>query len=161
MSDENMLFATEDEQAVANKENEIEEVATKKYLTFKTDNLLFGIEAEAVMEIITNYVITTVPMVPNYVRGIINLRGQIIPLLDMRQRLCIEPIETDCIIVIDVGDVRIGILVDAVSQIIDIPLDSILPVPQHNAQKYVSGMCNMPDNSGTMLVLDCPLLLAD
>ena len=61
----------------------------------------------------------------------------------------------------DVEDIRIGILVDAVSQIIDIPIDTILPVPQHNAQKYVSGMCTMPDNSGTMLVLDCPLLLAN
>ena len=161
MADENMLFATEEQQAVYNKQQEVEEVATRKYLTFRTDNLLFGIEAEIVMEIITNYSATYVPMVPSYVRGIINLRGQIIPLLDMRQRLNIEPIETDCIIVIDVGDVRIGILVDAVSQIIDIPIDSILPVPQHNAQKYVSGMCNMPDNSGTMLVLDCPLLLAN
>ena len=160
MSDENMLFATEEQQA-NNKEQEVEEVATRKYLTFRTDNLLFGIEAEIVMEIITNYVVTCVPMVPSYVKGIINLRGQIIPLLDMRQRLNIEPIDTDCIIVINVNDVRIGILVDAVSQIIDITVDTILPVPQHNAQKYVSGMCNMPDESGTMLVLDCSLLLAD
>ncbi len=161
MADENMLFATEEQQAAYNKQQDVEEVVTRKYLTFRTDNLLFGIEAEIVMEIITNYAATYVPMVPSYVKGIINLRGQIIPLLDMRQRLNIEPIDTDCIIVIDVDDVRIGILVDAVSQIIDIPIDSILPVPQHNAQKYVSGMCNIPDNSGTMLVLDCPLLLAN
>lgn len=161
MSDENMLFATEEEQARLRDEQEVEEVITKKYLTFKTDNLLFGIEAEAVIEIITNYVATRVPMVPSYVKGIINLRGQIVPLLDMRLRLDMEPIDTDCIIVINVGEVSIGILVDAVSQIIDIPIETILPVPQHNAQKYVSGMCNMPDESGTMLVLDCPLLLAD
>ena len=161
MSDENLMFATEEQQAIYNKQQEVEEFATRKYLTFRTDNLLFGIEAEIVMEIITNYSATYVPMVPSYVRGIINLRGQIIPLLDMRQKLSIEPMDTDCIIVIDVEDIRIGILVDAVSQIIDIPIDTILPVPQHNAQKYVSGMCTMPDNSCTMLVLDCPLLLAN
>ena len=161
MSDENLMFATEEQQAIYNKQQEVEEFATRKYLTFRTDNLLFGIEAEIVMEIITNYSATYVPMVPSYVRGIINLRGQIIPLLDMRQKLSIEPMDTDRIIVIDVEDIRIGILVDAVSQIIDIPIDTILPVPQHNAQKYVSGMCTMPDNSGTMLVLDCPLLLAN
>ena len=138
MSDENLMFATEEQQAIYNKQQEVEEFATRKYLTFRTDNLLFGIEAEIVMEIITNYSATYVPMVPSYVRGIINLRGQIIPLLDMRQKLSIEPMDTDCIIVIDVEDIRIGILVDAVSQIIDIPIDTILPVPQHNAQKSVS-----------------------
>ena len=100
-------------------------------------------------------------MVPEYVRGIINLRGQTIPLIDMRLRLSIEPIDTDCIIVLNVNEMQIGILVDMVRQIIDIPVDSILPMPSHNAQKFVSGMSAMPNGSGTMLVLDCPLLLAD
>lgn len=160
MSDENMLFATEDEQEEMEKKD-LNEVATRKFLTFQTDNLQFGIEAESVIEIITNYPITRVPMVPEYVRGIINLRGQTIPLIDMRLRLSIEPIDTDCIIVLNVNEMQIGILVDMVRQIIDIPVDSILPMPSHNAQKFVSGMSAMPDGSGTMLVLDCPLLLAD
>lgn len=159
MSDENMLFATEDEQMAALNKKELNEVATKKYLTFQTDNLMFGIEAESVIEIITNYPITKIPMVPDYVRGIINLRGQTIPLIDMRLRLSLMSIDTDCIIVLNVSDMQIGILVDTVNQIIDIPVETILPMPAHNAQKYVSGMCAMPDGSGTMLVLDCPLLL--
>lgn len=159
MSDENMLFATEEEQAAELDKNELNEVETKKYLTFQTDNLMFGIEAESVIEIITNYPVTKVPMVPEYVRGIINLRGQTIPIIDMRLRLSLMPIDTDCIIVLNVSDMQIGILVDTVKQIIDIPVETILPMPAHNAQKYVSGMCAMPDESGTMLVLDCPLLL--
>lgn len=159
MSDENMLFATEQEQAAELDKNELNEVETKKYLTFQTDNLMFGIEAESVIEIITNYPVTKVPMVPEYVRGIINLRGQTIPIIDMRLRLSLMPIDTDCIIVLNVSDMQIGILVDTVKQIIDIPVETILPMPAHNAQKYVSGMCAMPDESGTMLVLDCPLLL--
>lgn len=159
MSDENMLFATEEEQAAELDKKELNEVETKKYLTFQTDNLMFGIEAEGVIEIITNYPVTKVPMVPEYVRGIINLRGQTIPIIDMRLRLGLMSVDTDCIIVLNVNDMQIGILVDTVKQIIDIPVETILPMPAHNAQKYVSGMCAMPDESGTMLVLDCPLLL--
>ena len=159
MSDENMLFATEEEQAAELDKKELNEVETKKYLTFQTDNLMFGIEAESVIEIITNYPVTKVPMVPEYVRGIINLRGQTIPIIDMRLRLSLMPVDTDCIIVLNVNDMQIGILVDTVKQIIDIPVETILPMPAHNAQKYVSGMCAMPDGSGTRLVLDCPLLL--
>ena len=148
MSDENMLFATEQEQMEDGKQ--IDEIATRKFLTFQTDNLLFGIAAENVVEIITSHTITRVPMVPSYVRGIINLRGQTIPLIDMRLRLNIEPTDTDCIVVLNIDEMQIGILEQ-----------SIRAVPEHNAQKYVSGMSSMPDGSGTMLVLDCHLLLSD
>ena len=106
MSDENMLFATEEEQAAELDKKELTEVATQKYLTFQTDNLMFGIEAESVIEIITNYPITKIPMVPDYVRGIINLRGQTIPLIDMRLRLSLMPVDTDCIIVLNVNEMQ-------------------------------------------------------
>ena len=161
MSDENMLFATEEEQLLAQERNPADEVATRKFLTFRSNNLLFGITAEDVIEIITNYPVTRVPMVPSYVSGIINLRGQTIPLIDIRKRLCMEPIDVNCIIVLNVNEMQIGILVDTVDQIVDVPVESILPVPAHNAQKYVSGMSQLPDGSGTMLVLDCALLLSD
>lgn len=163
MSDENVMSAMENmplDMGVVGEEVATE-VAMRKFLTFQTDNLLFGVDAEDVVEIITNHVITLVPMVPSYVRGIINLRGQTIPLIDMRLRLSIAPQDNDCIIVLNLNDMLIGILVDTVCQIIDIPVDSILPVPAHNAQKYVSGMTKMPDGSGTMQVLDCALLIAD
>ena len=55
-----------------------------KYLLFCSDNLLFGVSADYVVEIITNHAITKLPLVPNYIRGIINLRGQIIPIVDIR-----------------------------------------------------------------------------
>ena len=86
MSDENMLFATEEEQLLAQERNAADEVATRKFLTFRSNNLLFGITAEDVIEIITNYPVTRVPMVPSYVSGIINLRGQTIPLIDIRKQ---------------------------------------------------------------------------
>lgn len=157
MSDNDMLFATEEQQS-AMVEN-VQEVACKKYLTFNAEKLLFGVEAESVVEIIINHAITTVPMVPDYIRGIINLRGQIIPIIDIRLRLGMSLSESACIIVLNVGETQIGILVDSVHQIADVPVGSILPIPTHNAQKYVSGMASLTDGTGTMLVLDCPLLL--
>ena len=57
---------------------------TEKYLLFLSDQLLFGVKAEYVVEIITNHTITLLPLVPSYILGIINLRGQIIPIVDMR-----------------------------------------------------------------------------
>lgn len=56
---------------------------TEKYLLFLSDQLLFGVKAEYVVEIITNHTITLLPLVPSYILGIINLRGQIIPIVDM------------------------------------------------------------------------------
>jgi purine-binding chemotaxis protein CheW len=53
----------------------------------------------------------------------------------------------------------VGIMVDGVDQMIDIPKDSILPMPAHSNQVLVSGMCSLPDGSGTMMVLDCEQLL--
>ena len=74
MTDENMLFATEDQMAELLEEAPAETL-TDKYLVFLTDGLRFGVEAEYVVEIINNYAITRLPIVPPYVRGIINLRG--------------------------------------------------------------------------------------
>jgi purine-binding chemotaxis protein CheW len=62
------------------------------------------------------------------------------------------------VIVLNFDGGQMGILVDAVDQMIDIPVDSILPVPARNAQQLVSGMCTLPDESGTMMVLDCDQL---
>ena len=78
-----MLFATEAQQ-IQQRADQSVEIATEKYLIFSSDNLMYGIKAEQVKDIITDYAITGIPQVPNYVRGVINLRGQIIPMLDIR-----------------------------------------------------------------------------
>ena len=125
-----------------------------------SDGLMYGIKAEQVKDIITDYAITYLPQVPPYVRGVINLRGQIIPMLDIRLRLGKMPQENFCGIVVDVDGSMVGILVDMVEQMVDVPLDAILPVPTSNGQAMVSGMCTLPDGN-TMLELDCELLLHD
>ncbi|MEG0780849.1 MAG: chemotaxis protein CheW [Oscillospiraceae bacterium] len=157
MADNNMLFATEDEQEDLIEVEE--EVLLDKYLIFISDKLLFGVNAEFVVEIITNHVITHLPMVPDFVSGIINLRGQIIPIIDMRRLLGKMPQTDSCVIVLEIEGTQVGILVDTVAQMVDLARDDIVPMPAHNAEKLISGMCSLPDGSGTMMVLDCPLLL--
>lgn len=156
MNEEQMLFATEDQ--MAHKETAVVEVQTEKYLIFVSDSLRYGLNAEQVKEIITNYSITYLPRVPHYIRGIVNLRGQIIPIIDIRLRLGKPTQEDNCFIVVEMDNGQIGILVDGVEKMVDIPKDSILPMPTQNEQKLVSGMCSLPDG-GTMLILDCDALL--
>lgn len=155
---EEVLFAQEQE--VDDYNEQLPEIATEKYLIFSSDNLMYGIKAEQVKDIITDYAITYVPRVPNYVRGVINLRGQIIPVVDIRLRLGKPEQDNFCGIVVDVDGSMVGILVDMVEQMVDVPLDAILPVPTSTSQVMVSGMCTLPDGN-TMLELDCELLLHD
>jgi purine-binding chemotaxis protein CheW len=136
-----------------------EVVELTKYLIFVTDTLKLGIDSDYVVEIIHNHQITYLPMMPDYVRGIINLRGQIIPIVDVRMRMGKQPKEECLLVVLNIEAGQMGILVDAVDQMIDIPKNSILPVPNSEAQQLVSGMCSLPDGNGTMLVLDCDQLL--
>jgi len=135
-------------------------VETSKYLIFVTDNLKIGVDANNVESIVTSYAITYLPMLPEFIRGIINLRGQMMPILDIRKRLGKEPKEDGLIIVLNIEGTPMGILVDAVDQMTDIPKDGILPMPAHSTQCLVNGMCSIPDGSGTMLVLDCEQLLS-
>ena len=156
MNDE-ILFAREDEMEALNLDDAVD---SQKYLIFMAGHLKLGVVAEDVVEILNNQVITYLPMVPDFIRGIINMRGQMIPILDIRARLNMEPQEGDSlVVVINLGDVQLGILVDAVDQMLDIPKSNLLPMPANSTQLLVSGMCSLPDGSGTMMVLDCEQLM--
>lgn len=155
MPEENVLFARESDIPA---EEAAPKLQTNKYLICISEGLLYGIDAEQVETIITDHTITRLPRVPHYVRGIINLRGQIIPIIDIRLRLGKPQAEESCIIVVNIGSDCMGILVDGVDKMVDVSRDSILPMPTQNPQKLISGMCSLPDGA-TMLVLDCSLLL--
>ena len=157
MSEENVLFARETEPDAAAADG-APEILTDKYLIFVSDNLFYGIDAEQVVELITEHSITRLPRVPHYVRGIINLRGQIIPIIDIRLRLGKPEAGENCIMVVNVDTNCVGILLDGVEKMVDIPRDTILPMPTQNPQKLISGMCSLAEG-GTMLILDCSLLL--
>ena len=154
---EDVLFQQVDDEGVV---KEITGPESRKYLIFIIDNLKIGIDAEYVVEILNSYSATYLPMMPDYIEGIFNMRGQIIPIMDIRQRLGKYPKGGESLlIVLDYNDTQLGIQVDAVELMMDIPNDSILPIPSRSAQKLVSGMCTLPDGSGTMLVLDYEQLL--
>ena len=157
---EEMMFATEAQ--IDEYNDQIPEIATEKYLIFSSDGLMYGIKAEQVMDIITGYTITYLPQVPGYVKGVINLRGQIIPVVDIRLRLGKMPQDNALSIVVEVDGNLVGLVVDMVEQMVDVPLADILPVPTNSggSQAMVSGMCTLPDGN-TMLELDCEQLLHD
>lgn len=136
-------------------------VSTERFLTFSSDGLNIGVSTNYVIEIITNHAITMVPLVPDYVKGIINLRGQIIPIIDIRLRMGKQSIEytnTTCIIVLNINSVYIGIIVDAVQQVMDIDQSKISPVPVENQQELISGMISSSERS-VILFLDCEQLV--
>ena len=95
-------------------------VSTERFLTFSSNGLNIGVSTNYVIEIITNHSITMLPLAPDYVKGIINLRGQIIPIIDIRLRMgkpSIDYTSSTCIIVLDINSIQIGIIVDAVSRL--------------------------------------------
>lgn len=113
---------------------EMEEDTQKgKFLTFSLGKEDYGVEIKYVTEIIGIQSITEVPDLPAYINGIINLRGKIIPVMDVRLRFGKTVREYDdrtCIIVIDINDISIGLIVDRVSEVINIPESEIVPPPQ-------------------------------
>ena len=137
----------------------------RKYLIFMINDegrgsLRLGIDAEYVVEILNNYSSTYLPMVPGYIRGVFNMRGQIIPIMDIRMRLDKSPCESNLLIVINYNEVQVGLLVDMVDRILDIDETTITTVPSQESQRFVSGMCTLPDQSGTLLILNCEQLFA-
>ena len=156
MNDE-ILFAREDEMEALNLDDAVD---SQKYLIFMAGHLKLGVIAEDVVEILNNQIITYLPMVPDFIRGIINMRGQMIPILDIRSRMGLpQPEKDSLVVVLNLGEVQLGILVDAVDQMLDIPKSNIHPLPVNSTQMLVSGMCSLPDGSGTMMVLDCEQLM--
>ena len=102
-----------------------------KYLTFRLSGQEFGLEILKVREIIGHLNVTPIPQTPNYVKGIINLRGTVIPVIDLRLKFKMEPAVSDrsCIIILEIQQAKspfsIGIIVDDVSDVYDIQADEI------------------------------------
>ena len=130
-------------------------------LTFQSGDLILYISTRHVIEILNNYSITNLPLVPPYIKGIINLRGQVLPVVDIQMRMgkCEAECGTEtCIIVLDIDSVSLGIIVDSVRQVIDIDLNNVQPIPLKRQQKLLDGMVTMEDGSVFMSV-DCQALI--
>ncbi|AKN31868.1 chemotaxis protein CheW [Clostridium carboxidivorans P7] len=142
-----------------------EDTQKGRFLTFSVGKESYGIEIKYVKEIIGIQEITEVPELPDYVKGIINLRGKIIPVMDVRLRFKKEAKEYNdrtCIIVIDVEEISIGLIVDNVSEVLTIGEENIVPPPDlktgfHN--RYVKGIGKVGNE--VKLLLDCEKVLND
>lgn len=142
-----------------------EDTQKNKFLTFAVGNEVYGIEIKYVKEIIGIQQITQIPEVPDYVKGIINLRGKIIPVIDVRLKFKKEPIEYSdrtCIIVIDIQTLSVGFIVDNVAEVLVIPEENIVPPPENRtgfSNRYIKGIGKI--GSDVKLILECEKLMSD
>ena len=141
-----------------------EDTLKGKYLIFSMGSELYGMEIRYITEIIGIQPITEVPEMPEYVRGITNLRGKIIPVMDARLRFKKAVREYDdrtCIIVIDTNDISIGLIVDSVAEVLTMQDEDIAPPPDINkgGHKYIKGVGKA--GGSVKLLLDCQKLLTD
>ncbi|MCP3925196.1 MAG: purine-binding chemotaxis protein CheW [Desulfobacterales bacterium] len=140
-----------------------------KYLTFVLNKEEYGIGILKIKEIIGMMPITTVPQTPDFVKGVINLRGKVIPVIDLRLRFymkSIEYTERTCIIVVEIageaGTIQIGIVVDAVSEVLNIKGEEIEETPTFGTKlntEYILGMAKM--EGGVKILLDIDSVLSE
>jgi purine-binding chemotaxis protein CheW len=138
-----------------------------KYLTFTLDDEDYGIGILKIKEIIGMVPITPVPQTPEHLKGVMNLRGKVIPVVDLRLRFGMDAIDyTDrtCIIVVEIasagGTVQIGIVVDSVSEVLNIKGDEIEDTPTFGTtfnSDYILGMAKT--DGGVKILLDIDQVL--
>ena len=139
-------------------------IKTGKYLTFILAQEEYGIGILKVKEIIGMMAITTIPRTPKFVKGVINLRGKVIPIIDLRLKFNMEAIpysERTCIIVVEIDSdattVLIGIVVDAVSEVLNIREDEIEETPKFGTNlntEYILGMAKIQKGVKILLNID-------
>ena len=135
-------------------------------LFFNIGDHLYGIEIEYINEIIGIEHITVVPKIPDYIKGIINIRGKMVPVISVRKRFGMEEIPYDdrtCIIVLEFENgIQVGIIVDRVQEVVVVDKDIISKTPDCknvNTNRYIKSIVN--DNDGIKLLLDCDKLIGE
>ena len=140
-----------------------------KYLTFTLADEEYGIGILKIKEIIGMMPITTVPQTPEFVKGVINLRGKVIPVMDLRLRFGMEAIDYNdrtCIIVVEIegaaGTIQIGLVVDTVSEVLNINSEDIEKAPTFGAKlntDYILGMAKV--EGGVKILLDIDQVISE
>jgi len=139
--------------------------AVGKYLTFTLGRESYGIPVLKVREIIKLVPITAVPQMPGFIKGVINLRGKIIPVMDMRVRFCLSEASADehcCIIVVQIAkangsQLQMGLMVDAVEEVINIAANDIEDTPDFGTAvdtDYILGMAKIKGVVKALLDID-------
>ena len=135
---------------------------TRQYLTFQLGEEVFAIDVANVREILEFTTVTSVPKMPEYMRGVINLRGSVVPVVDMRQKFGMSRTEktiNTCIVVVEVTyedeDIIMGALVDAVQEVFELEAGNIEPAPRigtHVRTEFIKGMGKRDDRF--IIILD-------
>ena len=139
-----------------------------KYLTFSLASEEYGIGILKIKEIIGMMPITSVPQTPEYIKGVVNLRGKVIPVMDLRLRFgmpAMDYTERTCIIVVEIsgqaGTVQVGVVVDAVSEVLNVKSEDIAPTPCFGTKlntDYILGLAKT--GGGIKILLDITRVLS-
>ena len=137
---------------------------TAQYLTFKLGSELFGVDVGKAREVLDFSQVTKVPQAPDYMLGVINLRGAVVPVINLRKKFCMSEVEKTidtCIIVMEIeinGDVIvIGTMADAVQEVLNLDADQIEPPPRLGTRlntEFIKGMGNLNDQFIIILDID-------
>lgn len=143
-----------------------EDTQANKYLFFRIDQESYGIGIAHVIEIVEMQRISAVPDMPRYVKGVINLRGKVIPAVDLRLRFGMEERAYDdrtCIVVSEIGGVSLGFIVDTVEEVLEIPENQVEAAPQFKTvsgkERYIAGMGKVEET--VKILLDVEKLVRD
>ncbi|HIJ79078.1 MAG: chemotaxis protein CheW [Desulfobulbaceae bacterium] len=159
MADDKQVIETDDELY------DDEDTQKDKYLTFHLAGEDYGIEIAYVTEIIGIQKIAEVPDMPDFIKGVINLRGKVIPVMDVRTRFKLATKEYDdrtCIVVVDIDENAVGLVVDKVREVADIPEDMVEGPPKtgkKEGSRYIKGMGKINDE--VKIILNVGQLLYD
>jgi len=138
---------------------------SSQYVTFLLGNETYGISILKLNEIIAYQSCTTIPNVPSFIKGVLNLRGIVVPVIDLRERFSMEAKEYDqftVIMILDVSGRVMGLVVDAVSDVVTLPRDAVKPRPNFStgiSVEFILGM-GVKDNK-FIILLDVDRLLSD
>ncbi len=136
-----------------------------RYLAFRLAEEEYGIEIQYVTEIIGIQKISSVPETPDFIKGIINLRGQVIPVMDVRTRFhmpFLDYTERTCVIVVNINDYAVGIVVDAVKEVTTLPDSAISEAPRvalRESARFVKGLGKSGDS--VKILIDVEKLISD
>ncbi len=143
----------------------------QQYLTFMLGGEMFAIGILAIKEIIEYGNLTVVPMMPDFIRGVINLRGAVVPVIDLSARFGRKPSEITrrtCIVIIEIasddGTQDVGVVVDAVNEVLEIPPDQIEPPPAFGARirtDFIQGMGKIGERFVIILKVNSVLSIDD
>lgn len=142
---------------------EVENRIDDLYMVFVVNNQKYALSSKYIIEIIEMLPITKVPFLPKYIKGIINLRSNIIPVMDARIRFDIEPIEYNertCIIIIENNNSKIGLIVDIVNEVMHISSDKNMNMEsseEYGKTNFIKSVSEV--NNDIQLILDCDSLM--